>query len=481
MNQPRITTPDVFDRFGVDASRCTRVLREALSRGGDYADLFFEHRVSGSLTLDDGKLRGASRSVNLGVGVRTLKGGATGYAYTEDLTMTGLLAAARTAASVASGGGDPPEIEVKGASALNLYPIDESPFEMPAAEKLVLMRRAEAAAHAYSAHISRVTVSLMESQREILVVTSDGRYVGDSQPMLRFNVHVVAAREGDRQVGTAGGGGRFGMEYFATHPPEEAGEEASRIATVMLDAIDAPAGQLPVVLGPGDSGVLLHEAVGHGLEADFNRKQTSNYSGRVGERVASPLVTVVDDGMIEGSRGSINVDDEGNAPGRHVLIEDGILRGYLHDHLSTEHYGAASASAGNGRRQDYKHVPMPRMTNTYMLGGPHDADEIVESVKYGIYAKAFSGGQVNISNGDFVFSVTEGYLIEDGKITAPVKGVNLIGNGPDCMTQVSMVGSDFALSDGRWTCGKDGQSVPVGIGVPTMKIDAITVGGINAG
>lgn len=475
-------TDAVFARFGIDAAIASRVLSTALSRGGDYADLFFEQRTTGSLGLDDGKLRDADRSIHLGVGIRVLDGEATGYAYTEDLSVAGMERAARTAGSVASGGRGPGEIAVAGQSALDLYPVLRPTMAVDALEKLALLREADAAARAADSRVQRVNVSLLESDRHILIVTSDGRYVADAQPMLRFNVHVVAEERGVRQTGSGGGGGRFGLEYFDTHPPAEHGREAARIAVTMLHAKEAPAGQLPVVLGPGDSGVLLHEAVGHGLEADFNRKQTSNYSGRVGERVASEHVTVVDDGRIAGSRGSINIDDEGNAPGRHVLIENGILKGYLHDRLSTAHYDGrpGANSGGNGRRQDYRHMPMPRMTNTYMLGGELDPGEIIESVKFGVYAKAFSGGQVNISNGDFVFSVTEGYLIEDGKITAPVKGVNLIGNGPDCLAKASMVGNDFALSDGRWTCGKGGQSVPVGIGVPTMKIDAITVGGSGA-
>jgi TldD protein len=271
----------------------------------------------------------------------------------------------------------------------------------------------------------------------------------------------------------------MGLEYFDDKSPEEIATEAARIAVTMLDAREAPAGQFPVVLGAGDSGILLHEAVGHGLEADFNRKKTSNYSDSQGESVAAPGCTVVDDGTLSGSRGSINIDDEGNRPQRNVLIEDGTLRGYMHDHLSTGHFSVGPS--GNGRRQDYKHLPMPRMTNTYMLPGEYSPEEIIESVDYGVYARAFSGGQVNISNGDFVFSVTEGYLIEDGKITAPVRGVNLIGNGPEILRRVSMVGTDFELSDGRWTCGKDGQSVPVGVGIPTVKVDQITVGGSQAG
>jgi TldD protein len=301
----------------------------------------------------------------------------------------------------------------------------------------------------------------------------------DVQPMVRIGVSVVA-REGDRmEAGQSGGGGRTGTDYFAKVTPQEHGREAARIAIVNLDSRPAPAGTMPVVLAPGDSGILLHEAVGHGLEADFNRKRTSNYTDQLGQPVASPLVTVVDDPAIAASRGSINIDDEGAVPREHRLIEGGILTGYMHDRISAEHFG--QPSAGSGRRESFREVPLPRMTNTLMLAGGDDPQDIIASVKRGIYAKKFSGGQVNISNGDFVFSLTEGYLIEDGRLTAPLKGVNLIGNGPEALRQVSMVGSDFELSDGLWTCGKDGQSVPVGVGMPTVKLDRLTVGGTSIG
>ena len=464
-----------FTWFGVDQALASRVLLKALQHGGDYADLFFEHRSSGSMMLDDGKVRDIDRSIYAGVGIRVLKGDATGYAYTEDLTPEGLLKAAQTASSIASGGGAPDGLHVQGVSGLDLYRIERPVAEVDALTKLELLRRAERAAKAYDNRITRVAVSMVETQKNVLIVTSDGRYVADSQPMIRFNVQATAEQAGRRQSGMDGGGGRFGMEYFDVHSPEALAENAARIAVTMLDAKEAPAGRYPVVLGAGDSGILLHEAVGHGLEADFNRKKTSNYSDRIGERVASDQCTIVDDGTITSSRGTINVDDEGNLPQRNMLIENGILRGYMHDRLSVQHYGISPS--GNGRRQDYRHIPLPRMTNTLMLAGEHSPEEIISSVKFGIFARSFSGGQVNISNGDFVFSVTEGYLIEDGKITAPVRDVNLIGNGPDAMTRVSMVGNDFELSDGRWTCGKDGQSVPVGVGVPTIRIDEITVGG----
>jgi TldD protein len=312
-----------------------------------------------------------------------------------------------------------------------------------------------------------------------MIVTANGRMAGDVQPLVRFNVSCLSETNGNRQSARWGGGGRMGMAYFETHTPEMLAREAARQAVMLQSAIDAPAGTFPVVLAGGDSGILLHEAIGHGLEADFNRKRTSNYTDQVGNVVASELCTVVDDGTIKDSRGSINIDDEGNLPGYNVLIENGVLRGYIQDHMSTKHFKVNPT--GNGRRQSFKHYPMPRMTNTYMLAGGSAPEDIIRSVDRGIYCVAFNGGQVNISNGDFVFSVTEGYMIEGGKVTAPIRNVNLIGNGPDVLRKVTAVGSDFALSDGRWTCGKDGQSVPVGVGIPTVLISGITVGGTAMG
>jgi TldD protein len=342
-----------------------------------------------------------------------------------------------------------------------------------------LLERAAAAAHAYDPLVVKVEASFSEEIREILVVTSEGAMARDTQPLMRFGVRVIAERQGKRQEGSSGGGGRTSMGYFEGKSPEWHAREAARQAITMLDAQDAPAGQMPVVLAPGDSGILLHEAVGHGLEADFNRKGTSNYSGKLGESVASTLCTAVDDATLLQSRGTINVDDEGNEPRSSTLIEQGKLSSYMHDRLSARHFGVKPS--GNGRRESFACAPMPRMTNTILLAGPHDPEEILRSVQRGIYAKKFGGGQVDIANGDFVFSLTESYLVEDGKITAPLKGVNLIGNGPDVLRGVTMLGDDVEVSDGVWTCGKDGQSVPVGVGCPTIKIASITVGGTRVG
>jgi len=459
----------------IDEDLATRLIGIALGRGGDYADLFFEYRAGGGLTFEEGITRSASRGVGLGLGVRVRQGDATGYAHVEDLAWESMKRAAETAAGIASSGSTPPPQKLDPLTLPERYLLDAPSIDLSGLEKRALLERASKAAHAVDPRIVKVSVSFAEEVREILVITSDGRMAHDVQPLLRFGVSAVAEQQGRRESGRSGGGGRMTLAYFDDKSPEWHGREAARQALVLLDARPAPAGQMPVVLAPGDSGILLHEAVGHGLEADFNRKGTSNYTGRVGEVVASELCTVVDDPTLLQSRGSINVDDEGVEPTRSVLIEGGILRGYMQDRLSAGHFKVRPT--GNGRRESFAAVPMPRMTNTVLLAGTHDPEEIIKSVERGIYAKSFGGGQVDISNGDFVFSLTESYLIENGKVTAPLKNVNLIGNGPETLREVSMLGKDVELSDGIWTCGKDGQSVPVGVGCPTLKIGRITVGG----
>lgn len=462
----------------IDARIAEKLLSVALSKGGDYADLFFEYDVSGSYGYEEGILKSAGRGVSMGLGVRVRKGDATGYAYCEDFEMDAMERAARTAAQIADEGGKEP-VGLAPLDTPKRYPIPLVSLDVAGEAKRELLRRADEAARATDPRVSRVEASLSEHLREILVATSDGTMVQDYQPLIRFGIRVIAEQNGKRQAGSSGGGGRMGLEYFDQRSPEWHAQEAVRQAITMLDAREAPAGEMEVVLAPGDSGILLHEAVGHGLEADFNRKKTSNYSDQIGQRVASDLCTVVDDATVSSSRGSVNVDDEGNIPHSTVLIENGILRGYMQDRQSTEFFGGTPT--GNGRRESFKSHPMPRMTNTMLLAGPHDPEEIVKSVKKGVFARKFGGGQVDISNGDFVFSLTEGYLIEDGKITAPLKGVNLIGNGPDVMRKVVMLGNDMELSDGIWTCGKEGQSVPVGVACPTVKISGMTVGGTQVG
>jgi TldD protein len=463
----------------IEPQLAQRLLSVALARGGEYADLFFEYEVGGSWAYEDGILKSAGRGVGMGLGVRVRKGDATGYAYTEDLEPGAMEHAAKVAGQIASSGRTLEPVALERRALPSRYEVKERSLDVAGPAKRDLLRRADEAARKLDPRITRVEASLSEHHREILLATSDGVLAYDVQPLIRFGLRAIAESGGKRQAGSSGGGGRVGLPYFDGKSPEWHAGEAVRQALVMLDAREAPAGEMEVVLAPGDSGILLHEAVGHGLEADFNRKKTSNYSDQIGQRVASELCTVVDDGTIAASRGTIDVDDEGNVPGRTVLIEDGILRGYMQDRHSAGFFH--TPFTGNGRRESFKSHPMPRMTNTLLLAGPHDPEEILKSVRRGIYASKFGGGQVDISNGDFVFSLTESYLVEDGKITAPLKGVNLIGNGPDVMRKVVMLGRDMELSDGIWTCGKDGQSVPVGVACPTIKISAVTVGGTQVG
>jgi TldD protein len=463
----------------IDEALAQRLLAVALSNGGDYADVFFEYRAAGGLVFDEGILKSASRGVAMGVGVRVQKGDATGYAYVEQLDWDAMERAAKTAAQIATGGGAKAPVALEERGLPRRYDVGTVTLDVPGIEKRALLERAASAAHAADSRVIKVEASLSEEIREIMVATSDGRLARDIQPLMRFGIRVIAEEKGKRQEGTSGGGGRTTMGYFEGKSPEWHARAAVDQAITMLGAQEAPAGTMEVVLAPGDSGILLHEAVGHGLEADFNRKGTSNYTGKIGEMVASDLCTVVDDATLLQSRGSINVDDEGNEPRSSVLIEKGRLSDYMHDQHSAKHF--KRGPSGNGRRESFASAPMPRMTNTILTAGPHSAEEIIKSVKRGVYAKKFGGGQVDISNGDFVFSLTESYLVEDGKITAPLKGVNLIGNGPDVLRKVTMLGNDVEVSDGIWTCGKDGQSVPVGVGCPTIKISAITVGGTKIG
>ena len=466
------------DRYGLDTAIASDLLARAMGRGGEHAELFFEHREGSNITFEQQVVKNASRSTSQGVGIRVIQGDAIGYAYSEDLSRDAMRRAADTAARIASRGDETPPVDVVHYESAGFYEPSASTVGVAPGDKVELIRRADRAARAHDPSIARADINFIDELKHVMIVSSDGRIAGDVQPLVRFNVSVLSERDGNRQTARWGGGGRMGMSYFDAHTPESLAEEAARQAVVLQSAIEAPAGTFPVVLAAGDSGILLHEAIGHGLEADFNRKKTSNYTDQMGNLVASELCTVVDDGTIQNSRGSINIDDEGNRPGYNVLIENGVLRAYIQDRMSTKHFRAKPT--GNGRRQSFRHHPMPRMTNTYMLAGESSREDIIRSVERGIYCVSFNGGQVDISNGDFVFSVTEGYLIEGGRITAPIRNVNLIGNGPDVLRKVTAVGSDFALSDGRWTCGKDGQSVPVGVGIPTTLISGMTVGGTAA-
>jgi len=476
--QPPCGAPFMVGATAIDARAADRLLAAALASGGEHAELFFEHRRSLHLALEDGRVRSVGAGVDGGVGIRVVAGGAVGFAYAESLEPAAMLLAARTASRIARarGGVRPPRAARGPRPTTSRGPDLAGPagVDAPAAEFAAILHRIDAAARAASPAIVRVEVSLAAVHREILVAVSGGPMIHDVQPLLRVSAVAVVQRGQRREAGSAGGGGRFGLEYFARRSPESLGQEAARIALINLDARAAPAGNLPVVLAAGDAGIWLHEAVGHGLEADFIRKRTSNYSGRSGA-VASELVTLIDDPGVPGGRGSIAVDDEGVVPGPHLLIERGVLRGALHDRLSAA--AAGLPPGGSGRRQSFRDTPLPRMTNTWMAAGDEDPADILRSVKLGVYAARFSGGQVNIAAGDFVFALTEGYLIEDGRLTAPLRGVTLIGNGPAALAGVSMVGHDLQMSEGTWTCTKDGQNIPVGVGMPTVKIDRLTIGG----
>jgi TldD protein len=454
-----------------------KYLIAALSEGGDYADLYFEHTTTSSILVDESLVKTATEGISLGCGVRVLAGEQTGYAYTDDLDPEKILKIARIAARIAAG---PARTSTVGLSTIepprNFYPVAHPPTDRELSEKLQLARRADAAARAYDPRIQQVRVGYGDQIRHVLFAGSDGRAVSDFQPLVRMNVFAIARQNGNFQSGSYGGGGRVGLEFFQNeNSPESYAREAARQAIVQLDAREAPAGEMEVVLAPGWPGILLHEAVGHGLEADFNRKGISAFSGRIGQRVASDICTVVDDGTVPARRGSLNVDDEGAPTHETVLIEGGVLQGYLQDKLSAS--VMKTTRTGNGRRESYEHIPMPRMTNTYMLPGHDDPQDIIRSVKRGLYAVYFGGGQVDITSGKFVFSASEAYLIEDGKVTAPVKGATLIGDGPTVLTRVTAVGNDLRLDPGIGTCGKDGQSVPVGVGIPTVKVSHLTVGG----
>ncbi len=471
-----------IEKLGLSERLMERCLGEALSAGGDYADLYFESVTSTSLGIDESLVKSASQGISVGCGIRVLSGERTGYAYTDDLSSDRLLRAARTAALIASGPAKEQMSGFRHTETPSLYPIAGATSDAEVAAKLALIQRADQAARAYDPRITQVRAGFSDELRRILVAASDGTFASDTQPLARLNVFVIASDaganggSGSTARGTSGGGGRVTMDFFeGDKSPEHHAREAARTAILQLGAIDAPAGEMPVVLGPGWPGVLLHEAVGHGLEADFNRKKTSAFAGLIGQQVASPKVTVVDNGLMPGRRGSINMDDEGNPTQETVLIENGILKGFLSDKLNARLMGIPNT--GSGRRESYHHIPMPRMTNTYMLNGDDLPEDIIKSVKRGLYAVNFGGGQVDITNGKFVFSASEAYLIEDGKVTRPVKGATLIGNGPEALKYVSMVGNDLALDEGIGTCGKAGQSVPVGVGMPTVKLDRMTVGG----
>ncbi len=467
---------DMLAPVGLEERHLSKTLGSVLRGGVDYADLYFQVSRQESWTLEDGIIREGSFSLDQGVGVRAVSGEKTGFAYSDELMLPALEQAAVAARAIARQGDDKRVPAWRRGTAVPLYPFADPTTSLPDAEKTALISRIDAETRALDSRVEQVIISMASSQDLVLVAGSDGTLAADVRPLVRFNVSVILEQNGRREQGYSGGGARFDLSYFlAGDLPMKYAREAVRQAGVALEAEPAPAGTMPVVLGPGWPGILLHEAVGHGLEGDFNRKGTSAFSGKVGQRVASPHCTIVDDGTLPNRRGSLAIDDEGTPGQYNVLVENGVLRGYMQDKMNARLTGVAAT--GNGRRESFAHVPMPRMTNTYMLAGPHEHDEIIASVKKGLYAPNFGGGQVDITSGKFVFSASEAYLIENGAITMPVKGAMLIGDGPDALTRISMVGNDLALDDGVGTCGKEGQSVPVGVGQPTLKIDELTVGG----
>jgi TldD protein len=461
---------------GLDEDAVARVLGDVMGHAVDYADAYFQLIREESWALEDGIVKDGAHSIDQGVGVRALSGEKTGFAYSDEVVLPAMLEAARAARAIARSGAGGAVQAWRAPGGRGLYlPID--PVEsMDDGAKVSLLEAIDREARALDSRIIQVMASLAASHDTILVLASDGTLAADVRPLVRLNVSVIIEHQGRREQGYAGGGGRFAYtEFVAGDRWRELVHEAVRAAQVNLDAVPAPAGTMTVVLGPGWPGVLLHEAVGHGLEGDFNRKGTSAFSGRIGQQVASRGVTVVDDGTLATRRGSLNVDDEGTPTGCTTLIEDGVLKGYLQDKLNARLMGVSPT--GNGRRESFAHLTLPRMTNTYMLPGPHAPEDIIASVARGLYCRHFGGGQVDITSGKFVFSASEAYLIENGRLGAPVKGATLIGNGPDAMTRIAMVGNDLKLDDGVGTCGKDGQDVPVGVGQPTLRVDGLTVGG----
>ena len=462
--------------YGLGESDLQTVLDQLMGHSIDYADLYFQLSRHESWMLEDGIVREGHHGIEQGVGVRAVSGEKTGFAYSDEIMLPALTEAADAARAIARSGRQGAVQAWQQHAGQRLYvPVDPL-SSLDADQKITLLRELDAEARRQDPRVKQVVVSLAGTHEVILVAASDGTLAADVRPLVRMNVSVIAEQGDRREQGSAGGGGRIDYSYFQQQDYAlEYAREAVRQALLNLEAVPAPAGPMPVVLGPGWPGVLLHEAVGHGLEGDFNRKGSSAFSGRMGEQVASPLCTIVDDGTLPDRRGSLNMDDEGTSTQQTVLIENGILKKYMQDKLNASLMG--QVSTGNGRRESYAHLPMPRMTNTYMMAGEHDPQEIIASVDKGLYAVNFGGGQVDITSGKFVFSTSEAYLIEKGKVTRPVKGATLIGNGPEVMTRVSMVGNDLALDRGVGVCGKEGQSVPVGVGQPTLKIDSITVGG----
>ena len=469
-----------FSRFGVTETMLLQVLAQALSKGGDHAEIFIQHKISHSMTLEDGAVNRAYASADLGAGVRVIKGDQTGYAFTEDLTLDSLKSAANVAAAIADG------LAKEGPKAFRFDPGGQKKMpdrykltrlwdDVRAEERLPLLLGLNERTFKSDSRVTKATISLSDEYGAVLIADSEGRLVEDMQPMTSLYLSCVAEHKGKREQNGYNVAGRTGFDFYSEERLTRVVKEAVNRTTVLFEAIAAPAGEMPIVMAAGASGILLHEAIGHGMEADFNRKNVSIYSDKIGKLIAKPFVSIVDDGTVSHARGAINVDDEGNMADRTVLVENGVLATYMHDTISAKHYKVKPT--GSGRRESYKFAPMPRMRSTYMLPGPHKKDEIISSVKHGIYCTNFSNGQVNIGAGDFTFYVKNGFMIEDGKLTHPIKDVNIIGNGPKVLEKIDMVADDLVIDEGGWTCGKDGQGVPVSQGIPTVRVSSITVGG----
>ena len=475
--KPQGTTGEYFEKMGITPELCRSIMSTALQHGGDNCDLYFQHSASTSVQLTDGKVSQASTSLDLGMGVRVIQGDQVGYSYSEDLSPSALHNAAQVAAQIASHQQNKTVAVPNKYNIPNYYPVSQPWDEVTMAHRVELLRKWEKMAFDMDNRVKRVDVYLQDGASVVMLVRADGRMTEDWRPSTLGYIQCTVEENGVRESNSYNVAARAGLEYYTEDRQTRLVKEAVHRAIFQLSAISPPAGEMPVVLAAGPSAILLHEAIGHGLEADFNRKNISIFSSKMNQQIANSHVTIVDDGTIENSRGAVNIDDEGNDSQRTVLVENGILRSYLHDSISAKHFQVAPT--GSGRRQSFRHTPIPRMRATIMENGPHSPEEIIASVKHGIYCSSFANGQVNIGGGDFAFYVKQGYLIEDGKLTQPIKDVNVIGNGPDALSKMDMIGNDLVIDEGGWTCGKDGQGVPVSQGMPTVRVSSLTIGGMG--
>ncbi|WP_430813102.1 metallopeptidase TldD-related protein [Carboxylicivirga sp. RSCT41] len=473
-----MTIHDYLEHFGVTEQMIQQIIAEGLSKGGDYCDVFFQHSIGNYIGLEDNAVNRAYSDISFGVGIRVLKGDQTGYSFSEEVSLEAMKSAARTAANIANSSATVEPVAFESPKLPNYYKINTAWEEVSINEKIPYLQQVNEKVFALDGRVIKSNVWFNDETSYVLFANSEGRMTCDYQPMAQLSVSVTAEQNGQKEQNYFDYSGRRGIEFFTPEAINTLATEAVKRTVSLFDAVKPKAGELPVVLAAGSSGILLHEAIGHGMEADFNRKETSIFSDKIGKKVAKDFVSIVDDATNENIRGSINVDDEGNDTEKTYLVAGGTMESYLHDRISAKHYGVKPT--GNGRRESFRHMPMPRMRNTYMENGPHKKDEIIESVKYGVYAESFSNGQVMIGAGDFTFYVKSGYLIENGKLTRPIKDINIIGNGPKVLADIEMVADDLKMAEGGWTCGKNGQGVPVSQGLPTVKVSKITVGGVNA-